>query len=152
MAVFCGIAYGLLRGDVATWPLMPWSMYARSRADPPPASAERWEARCRDAGGGTWTLTAGQLLPIENVKMAQRALRVSGVEAAAGGPGPQTRLLVNLIRRASGRTPAEVEIWRLEWDVRPFALPPMNRDRPRAAERVAAFRVTPDLYRPRDLW
>ena len=135
------------------WPFLPWTMYAGSKADPPPTSADRMEVRIVDVDGHHATFTAAELLPVENLKHADGTLRWAARELGSDRVSSTSEYMANLSRRANrGVAPAAIEIWRLTFDVDPFVTPALDRTSPRSAECVARLDVTPQVLRRRQAW
>ena len=135
----------------AVWPLVQWSMYSGSDAKPPPTSAERHEARYVDADGRARALSSAGLLSYESFKFADLALRRAARDDPAGG-GEWRQYVAHLIAFQDGTAPDRVEVWRVRYDVDPFAVPCLDRDRPAEEERLGEFDAGPGFVTARDEW
>jgi len=128
-------------GHVATWPLIAWPMYARGYPAPPDQVSDvRLRLLGRD--GVTTTVTApavfGHVETALGREVIARAFQQRPDRAAY-----RDVLLLRLRPLLAARDVAEIQGWKLTWEVHPLDLPPFDLDDPMAEELLGRIEPGP---------
>lgn len=137
------IALCVVGREVTLWPLATWPMYSRRMPEYPAPSASAIELRVI-ANTGIHTLTPADLLPMDRASVAEELIKSAVNEKEQKLRDVNRTSLVNLVQHALPDEEIKtIQVWQLQWEVKPLALPPLDRDHPNQAVLLGSLNASP---------
>lgn len=125
----------------STWPFIAWPVFCTWDGGAPGPSHSLFEAVVVDRDGRTHVLAEGRdVFPMDRKEILRRAVRYT-FEVNPHQDAWRAYLIELVSLTLKDVKPVVIEGWRIDWDVDVTALPPLQRESPRARVKLGAVEL-----------